>query len=77
MKVERSSIVLKNLQIKSENTFHELCKAISIIEEQCGVYEVDIIIENIFFCPWINMDNCYNTYMERLIIGLINKLGDK
>ncbi|MGE5821023.1 MAG: hypothetical protein ACM31M_00365 [Nitrososphaerota archaeon] len=74
MNVKRSSIWLKNIQIKNEDIFHELCRSIERIEEYCGIFEVEIGLENVFFCPWINKENCKQTPMERLVLGLIERM---
>jgi hypothetical protein len=78
MNVKRTKLTFANIQIKSEECFKRFAKAVQEavqeIEEQTGVHEVEICIENIFFCPWINLDNCQNTEMEKLLIRLIDKL---
>jgi hypothetical protein len=74
MKYKLVEITLDGIQIKSEEIFHKLCKALEIIEENCGIYETRFTIKDIFFCPWINIDNCNKTHMEKLIISMINRL---
>jgi hypothetical protein len=74
MKVKRPEIVLDGIQIKSVEKFRKLAAAVTAIEEECGIYEVTITMKDIFFCPWIDIEECRNTHMERLLIGLVEKL---
>lgn len=74
MKVKRPCITLDSIQIKSIEKFKKLADAINTIEEECGVHEVTITIKDIFFCPWIDVEKCRDTHMERLLIGLIERL---
>ena len=69
-----TKIKFEGIQIKSEEIFHRFCKSLSEIEELCGIHEVEITLENIFFCPWIDMENCRKTPMEIMIIELVKQL---
>jgi hypothetical protein len=73
MKVKRPEISLSGIQIKSVEKFKKLAAAINTIEEECGIFEVNVRLSNIFFCPWIDVEQCRETPMERLLIGLVEK----
>lgn len=74
MNVRRPQILLEGIQIKSLEKFQRLAAAMTVIEEECGIFEVEITFKNIFFCPWIDVEECRSTHMERLLIGLIGRL---
>jgi hypothetical protein len=74
MKKALTKLSFNGIQIKSEEIFHRFCKSVEEIENICGIYEVEIELKNIFFCPWINKENCKQTKMEELIIDLVEKL---
>ena len=74
MKVKRPEIMLSGIQIKSVEKFKRLAAAVNVIEEECGIHEVTITIKDIFFCPWIDVDQCQETHMERLLIELVERL---
>ena len=67
-------LVFEGIQIKSLECFQQFAASVADIEERCGVHEVEIIMKNIFFCPWIDTEQCRSTPMERLLIGLIGRL---
>lgn len=73
----RSEIILKNLQIKSLEKAKRVCYALNILEEETGIREVKITLEKVFVCPWIDLDKLNYTKMEKLIKGIIYKLGEK
>ena len=75
MKVERPVISLSGIQIKSLEKFQRLAAAVNVIEEECGIHQVEIELRNIFFCPWIDVAQCRSTHMERLLIGLVDRLS--
>lgn len=75
MKIKRPHIILDGIQIKSVEAFKQLAAAVNVIEEQCGIHETEITIKDIFFCPWIDVEQCRETHMERLLIGCILRLG--
>jgi hypothetical protein len=75
--ITRPLLSFTGIQIKSEETFHRFAASVQEIEQVAGIHEVRIELRNIFFCPWINMDNCQSTPMERLLIGLVKRLGTK
>ena len=77
MKVKRPEITLEGIQIKSLAKFKALAAAVNTIEEECGIFEVTITMKNIFFCPWIDREQCQDTHMERLLMGLVDKLEPK
>ena len=74
MKIKRPQIVLDGIQIKSVEKFKRLAAAVNVIEEECGIHEVEITIKDIFFCPWIDVEQCRETHMERLLIGCIQRM---
>jgi len=69
-----TKITFKGIQIKSEEIFHRFCKSLEEIEELTGIHEVEIEMDTIFFCPWIDKSKCRTTAMEELIIDLVNKM---
>jgi len=74
MKIKRPHITLDGIQIKSVEKFKLLAAAVNVIEEECGIHEVEITMKDIFFCPWIDTEQCRETPMERLLIGLVERL---
>lgn len=74
MKIKRPEIMLEGIQIKSAEKFKRFAAAVNVIEEECGIHEVTITLKNIFFCPWIDVEKCRETHMERLLIGLVERL---
>lgn len=74
VQVKRPRIVLEGIQVKSLEKFQRLAAAVNVIEEECGIHEVEITLKDIFFCPWIDVEQCRSTHMERLLIGLVNKM---
>lgn len=75
MKIKRPQIILEGIQIKSLAKFKALAAAVNTIEEECGIHEVIITLRDIFFCPWIDRRKCQETHVERLLLGLIDKMG--
>jgi hypothetical protein len=74
MKIKRPLISFSGIQIKSEECFHKFAFAVQTIEELTGIHSVDIELRDVFFCPWIDIEKCRETHMERLLMGLIEKL---
>lgn len=74
MNIKRPSITLEGIQIKSLEKFQRLAAAVNVIEEECGIHEVEITLKDIFFCPWIDVEQCRSTHMERLLIGMIEAM---
>lgn len=70
MEIEQGKIKLENLQVKSLKKAKKLAKALEVIEEECGIHEVEIIIDNIFICPWIELYKLDKTGMEKLLAEL-------
>lgn len=75
MNIKRPELSFSGIQIKSEECFHRFAAAVAEIEEQTGIHSVTITLKDIFFCPWIDIEKCRETPMERLLIGLVNKMG--
>lgn len=73
MKINRGKIRLENLQVKSLDKAKKLAKALEIIEEECGIHEVEIEINGFFVCPWIDLTQMQNTGMEKLVAELFIK----
>ena len=73
MKVERGYIRLGNLQVKSLKKAKRLAKALEIIEEECGIHEVEIEVRDFFICPWIELSKLDKTGMEKLLAELFFK----
>ena len=74
MKIKQGQIIIRNLQIKSEDKLRKLAKAIEVIEEECGIHEVEIELENIFICPWIDLKNINDSGMEKLLSNIIFRM---
>lgn len=70
----KSEIKLIGLQIKSIKKARLLCKALSVIEEECGIEEVRITFKDIFVCPWIDETKLNKTETEKLVASLIKEL---
>ena len=75
MKIKRGEIVLKNLQVKSLEKAKKLAYALNTIEEECGIHEVRFTFQNVFFCPWIDKEQCRATPMERFLLEILEKMG--
>lgn len=73
MKINRGKIKLENLQVKSLEKAKKLAKALEVIEEECGIHEVEIEISGFFVCPWIDLTQMQSTGMEKLLAGLFIK----
>lgn len=69
----KSQIILKGLQIKSLEKAKRLCAALNIIEEECGIRKVEIILKDVFVCGWINENDLGETEMECLVRDIIFK----
>lgn len=57
----KNEIIIDGLQIKSLKKARKLCKALSVIEEECGIKEVTITFKNVFVCPWIDQSKLNKT----------------
>jgi hypothetical protein len=69
-----TQLTFKGVQIKSLECFRAFAASVADIEERCGIHEVQITMQDIFFCPWIDTEQCRDTPMERLLIGLVQRL---
>lgn len=69
----KSKIILKGLQIKNIRKAKKLAYALNIIEEECGIKNVEIIFKDIFLCKWIDLDKLNKTEMELLIRDILQK----
>ena len=76
MKIKRGKIKLENLQIKSLAKAKKLAKALSVIEEECGIHEVEITIDGVFICPWIELHKLDGSGMEKLLANLFFKTNN-
>jgi len=70
----RSEIKISNIQIKSLDKARKLCQAIGVIEEECGIKNVKITLENVFVCEWIDLNKLNETDMEKLVQDLLWKI---
>ena len=75
MNIKRGEIALRGLQVKSLAKARLLSKSLQVIEEECGIHEVRITIENSFVCPWIDLVSLNRTPMERLVAELFRKIS--
>lgn len=73
MKIKRGKIKLENLQVKSLEKAKKLARALEIIEEECGIHEVEISIDGFFICPWIELHKLDDSGVEKLLAGLFLK----
>jgi hypothetical protein len=73
MEIELGKIILRNLQVKSLDKAKKLAKALEVIEEECGIHEVEISIEGFFVCPWLELHKLSDTGMEKLLAELFVK----
>jgi len=73
MEIKRGKIILENLQVKSLKKAKKLANALQVIEEECGIHEVEISIEGFFVCPWIELHKLDETGMEKLLAELFVK----
>lgn len=67
----KSKIILNGLQIKSLDKAKKLAYALNIIEEECGIKNVEIVLKDVFICNWIDFDKLNKTEMECLLRDLI------
>jgi hypothetical protein len=72
--IKRPELIFDGIQIKSEEIFRRFAAAVETIEQICGIHSTRITLKNVFFCPDIDREHCRQTPMERLLIGLIDKL---
>ena len=77
MKIKRGKIHLENLQVKSLKKAKKLAAALTVIEEECGIHEVEISISGLFLCPWIELHKLTSTQMEKLLAELFVKSAFK
>lgn len=73
MRISRGKITLEHLQIKNLEKAKRLAGALEVIEEECGIHEVEITINDFFVCPWIDLSQLQSTGMEKLLADLIIK----
>lgn len=73
MKISRGKIILENLQVKNIEKAKKLAKALDVIEEECGIHEVEITIKGFFVCPWIDLSQMQGSGMEKLLANLFIK----
>lgn len=74
MTVLRPCLHFHGIQIKSDEAFRRFAKAVSEIEEVCGIHQVTVSMEDPFICPWIGIDEDWFTpvtRMEKLLVDLI------
>jgi len=71
--MKRAKITLEFMQIKSFNKAKRLAKALTIIEEECGICNVRLVFKDVFLCGWTDFEKLNRTPMERLIRDIIRK----
>jgi hypothetical protein len=74
VRVARTHLHFTGIQIKSIESFRLFSASVQAIEEQTGIHQVRITLDNIFFCPWIDKNQCRETHMEQLLIDLIKRI---
>ena len=74
MRIKRGNIFLSGLQIKSLEKAKLFSRALQIIEEECGIHQVNVQFEDFFICPWIDLDQLNKTPMELFVQGLLKEL---
>jgi hypothetical protein len=76
---KQSLIHIENCQIKSIEKAKILCKALDIIEKECGIRSVRISFANNFLCPDIDLSILENSLdpMENLVGKLLIKIYKK
>lgn len=52
-----------------------LSKSLGVIEEECGIKEVNIVFKNFFVCPWVDLEKLNRTPMERFVRELLQKIS--
>ena len=67
-------IIIDGLQVKSLKKAKKLSDALSVIEEECGIKEVEITFKNMFICPWINIEKLNRNEMDCLIRDIFKKI---
>jgi hypothetical protein len=73
MRIPRTEIILRGIQIKSLQKAQMLAKALSVIEEECGVHNVRISVIEPFVCSWIDLGALSMTPMENLLAKVLKK----
>jgi hypothetical protein len=68
-----SKIRLTGLQVKSFEKAEKLAYALNIIEEECGIHNVEITFKDFFVCPWIDFKELDKTEMEILVRDLLTR----
>jgi len=71
---KRSKIILKGLQVKSLDKARKLANALSVIEEECGIKEVELVFKDVFVCGWLDTSQLNTTEMELLIRDIMDDL---
>jgi hypothetical protein len=71
--MKRAKIILDSMQLKSLRSARKLAKALTIIEEECGIKQVRLILKDCFLCGWTDFEKLDRTPMERLIRDIIRK----
>ncbi len=75
MILKRGELFFDGIQFKSLEKCKKFSSALNVIEEECGIHEVNIVFgKKIFVCPWIDLDKLNSTPMEELVCGLLRKV---
>ena len=67
----RNKIILDGIQIRSLKIAKELSKALDIIDENCGIKNMEIELKNVFICGWFDITELDETEMDCLLRDLI------
>ena len=69
----KSEIILKSIQIKNLKKAKRLAYALNIIEEECGIKKVNIVLKDVFLCGWIDIKKLNKTKMQKLLRKLLRQ----
>ena len=67
----KNKITLDGIQIRSLKIARELSRALNIIDENCGIENMEIEIKNVFICGWFDITELDETEMDCLLRDLI------
>jgi len=71
--MKRAKITLESMQIKSLRSARQLAKALTIIEEECGIRSVKLTLKDCFICSWIDYTKLNKTRMEEQLEDIIER----
>ena len=71
--MKQSKLILDSMQIKSLRSAKQLAKALTIIEEECGIKNVRVVLKDCFLCGWTDFEKLDKTPMQKLLRDIIRK----